>query len=104
LSSRALTVKPGKLPPIDFAAFAEACGAKGWTLEDPGDAERVIREALSHDGLALVEAVVDASEPPMPGKLATEQALHFAEALVRGQPDRWEILKTVVKDTIREVV
>ena len=40
----------------------------------------------------------------MPGKLTTEQAVHFGEALLRGQPDRWSILKTVVEDKVREVV
>jgi pyruvate dehydrogenase (quinone) len=40
----------------------------------------------------------------MPGKLTTEQALHFAESLMRGGPDRWDILKTVVENKIREVL
>jgi pyruvate dehydrogenase (quinone) len=93
-----------ELQPIDFAKFAEACGAAGWTLENPGDAERVLREALSHDGPAVIQAVVDPHEPPMPGKLTTEQALHFAESRVKGQPDRWNILKTVIENKIREVL
>ena len=93
-----------ELQPIDFAAFADACGAAGWTLENPGDAERIIGEALSHDGPALIQAVVDSNEPPMPGKLTTEQAVHFGEALLRGQADRWSILKTVIEDKVREVV
>jgi pyruvate dehydrogenase (quinone) len=92
------------LQPIDFAKFAEACGAAGWTLDDPRDAEEVLRRALAHDGPAVVEAVVDASEPPMPGKATTEQALHLGKALINGQPDRWQILKTVLENTIREVV
>jgi hypothetical protein len=30
--------------------------------------------------------------------------MHFAEALARGQKDRWEIIKTVAEDKVREVV
>ena len=37
-----------ELEPIDFAKVAEACGARGFTIERPEDAERVLREALSH--------------------------------------------------------
>jgi pyruvate dehydrogenase (quinone) len=92
------------LQPIDFAAFARSCGAEGWTLEDPQDADGVLRDAFSHEGPALVEAVVDTNAPPMPGKITTEQAIHFAEALAKGQPDRWNILKSVVQEKIREVV
>lgn len=50
------------------------------------------------------EAVVDPNEPPLPGKITTEQALHFAKALARGQKDGWQIIKTVVENAIREVV
>jgi hypothetical protein len=31
----------------------------------------------------------------MPGKVSTEQAIKFAEALMRGQKDGWDIIKTV---------
>jgi pyruvate dehydrogenase (quinone) len=47
---------------------------------------------------------VDPSEPPLPGKITLDQALHFAEALARGQKDRWALIKTVVENAVREVV
>jgi pyruvate dehydrogenase (quinone) len=92
------------LQPIDFAAFARACGAAGFTLENPSDAESVLRQALAHPGPAVIEAVVDPNEPPLPGNITAEQALHFAEALGKGEKDRWKIIKTVLEDKIREVV
>jgi pyruvate dehydrogenase (quinone) len=93
-----------ELHPIDFAKVAEACGARGFTIERPEDAEPVLREALAHNGPKLVQAVVDPNEPPMPGKVTTDQALHFAKALLRGQKDAGEIIKTIAEDQIREVV
>ena len=39
-----------------------------------------------------VEAVVDPSEPPMPGQVTMAQAFHFARALARGEPERWDII------------
>jgi pyruvate dehydrogenase (quinone) len=93
-----------ELQPIDFAAYARACGAGGYTIERPEDADGILREALAHPGPAVIQAVVDPNEPPLPGKITTKQALHFMEALVRGQRDRWDIIKTVLKDKVREVV
>ena len=92
------------LHPIDFARYAEACGAAGFTLEDPTRAEDVLGRAFAHPGPALVQAVVDPNEPAMPGHATMEQAWKFAEALVRGEKDRWAILKNQITDRIREVV
>jgi pyruvate dehydrogenase (quinone) len=92
------------LHPIDFAKYAEAVGVPGFTLERAEDAERVVGEAFRTDGPALVQCVVDPSEPPMPGHATTKQAVNFAESLVRGEKDRWDIIKTVIKNQIREVV
>jgi pyruvate dehydrogenase (quinone) len=94
-----------QLQPIDFAAFARACGAPGFTLEDPAQADSVLAEAFRTPGPALVESVVDPNEPPMPGHVTMKQALHFAEALASGQQrEGWDIIKTVLENTVREVV
>ena len=93
-----------ELQPIDFAGVAENCGAAGFTIERAEEAEEVFRRALAHDGPAVIQAVVDPNEPPMPGNVNTEQFIKFSEALIRGQKDGLKILKTVLKDKIREVV
>jgi pyruvate dehydrogenase (quinone) len=33
-----------ELQPIDFAAFARSCGAAGFTIERPEDAESILRQ------------------------------------------------------------
>ncbi len=92
------------LQPIDFAGYAKNCGAAGYSIADPAQAETILREALAHPGPAVIECVVDANEPPMPGKITTEQALKFAEALVHGEKNRWDIIKSVIGDKVREVI
>jgi pyruvate dehydrogenase (quinone) len=93
-----------QLHPIDFVAVAQACGVAGYTVDDPHLVKAVLSEAFHHAGPALVEAVVDPNEPPLPGKITTDQAWQFVKALAKGQKDRWEIVKTVVENKIREVV
>lgn len=93
-----------ELEPIDFARVAEACGARGYTIERQEEAEEVLREALAYPGPAVIQAVVDPNEPPMPGKVRTDQAIKFAKSLVRGQKDALKILKAVAEKEVREVV
>ena len=93
-----------ELEPTDFAMVAQACGAHGYTIERPEQAEAVLRNALAGNGPAVVQAVVDPNEPPMPGKIKTEQAIRFAEALARGQKNAAGIIKTMLMDKVREVI
>jgi pyruvate dehydrogenase (quinone) len=93
-----------QLQPIDFAGYAMNCGAAGYTINRPEEAESVLRDALAHRGPAVIQAVVDANEPPMPGQVTTDQAIKFAEALVKGQKEGGKILKTLLEDQFREVV
>jgi pyruvate dehydrogenase (quinone) len=53
------------LPPIDFVAFAKACGADAYRCAKPDDIRPAIRAALSSPMPALVEALVDVDEKPM---------------------------------------
>jgi pyruvate dehydrogenase (quinone) len=92
------------LQPIDFALHAQACGATGLTLDDPNDAEEALRKLLAHPGPAVLQAVVDPNEPPLPGNITLEQSVHFAEALAKGDKNRWEIIKTIAENKVREVV
>jgi pyruvate dehydrogenase (quinone)/pyruvate oxidase len=93
-----------KFEAIDFAMFARACGGSGFRLEEPEQAGRVIDEALSAPGPAIVDCIVDPFEPPLPAKVTTRQARKFAEALVKGQPNKMRIIESVGKDKIREMI
>jgi pyruvate dehydrogenase (quinone) len=93
-----------ELEPIDFAAFARACGATGITIDDPAHCGHALDQALATEGPVLVEAVVDPHEPPLPPKVTLEQARHFGEALMRGTPNREKIALTVLSDKVRELL
>jgi pyruvate dehydrogenase (quinone) len=93
-----------ELHPIDFAAFARACGGIGVTVTEPSACGGILQDALAAPGPVLVEAVVDPYEPPMPPKIETKQALHFAEALARGTPKRMKIATTILEDRVKELV
>jgi len=92
------------LQPIDFAAVARGFGVAGFSVDDPARCGDVLREALNTRGPALVEAVVDPHEPPMPPKATLKQMAHLAESLARGTPARGKIALTIASDVVREIV
>lgn len=93
-----------ELQPIDFAGVARAFGAAAFTVDDPEQCGNVIEAALKTPGPVVVEAVVDPFEPPMPPKIRANQAIKFAEALAKGEPNRGKIALTVLSDKVREMV
>jgi pyruvate dehydrogenase (quinone)/pyruvate oxidase len=92
------------LQPINFAMYAQACGGTGITIEDAHDCGRLVEQALNTPGPVVVEALVDAFEPPMPPRISVRQAQKFAESLIRGEPNREKIVATIAEDRIRELI
>jgi pyruvate dehydrogenase (quinone)/pyruvate oxidase len=92
------------LQPIDFAAFARACGGTGFTIREPAECGATLDRALEAPGPVIVEAEVDPFEPPMPAKITLEQAAKFAQSLARGEPNRSKIAWTVLSDKVRELI
>lgn len=87
-----------------FAKYADACGGLGWTVEKPEEIRSTLEYALSSNKPSLVEVVVDPYEPPMPPKVSVKQALHFAEALIKGQPNGKKIALTLFRDKLNELL
>ena len=91
------------LEPIDFVKFAEACGAIGFRCERPEEARPALEAMMLADGPALVEAIVDPFEPPMPARVKAKQVLHMAESLARGEPNRGRIALTLFRDNVSDL-
>ncbi len=92
-----------ELQPIDFVKFAEACGGVGFRCETPDQVRPALEQAFASDRPAVVEAVVDPFEPPMPPRAKPAQALHLAQSLARGEPNRVKIATTIFRDKLGEI-
>ncbi|MGH9473198.1 MAG: thiamine pyrophosphate-dependent enzyme [Terriglobales bacterium] len=92
-----------ELHPIDFAAYARACGGIGYTVEDPAQLRTTLQQALRSAKPSLVECVTDQFEPPQPAEATAKQGLHLAEALARGEPNRGRIALTLFRDKVRDL-
>jgi pyruvate dehydrogenase (quinone) len=73
----------------DFAKLADACGIFGQNVEDPGDLESALREALTHRGPALVSVKVARNELSLPPTIDFNQAkgfgIYLVKAMLNGQ-------------------
>ena len=90
-------------PEANFAAWAQACGGFGAKITKAADLPWAVRDALSHPGPALIDCDVNPNEPPMPGKIHYDQAKHFAEAFLRGQPHKAATFSTIARDKFNEL-
>jgi pyruvate dehydrogenase (quinone)/pyruvate oxidase len=90
------------LAPIDFVKVAEACGARGFRIEEPGKCRDLLEAALVLDGPVVVEAVVDANVPPLPPEITREEAKNLAAALARGEVSRKPISLTIGREMVAE--
>jgi pyruvate dehydrogenase (quinone) len=87
----------------NFAKVAEAMGAKGIRIEDPGDVREGLAEALAYkDGPVVVDAVVDPLALSLPSHIPFHTAKGFTLSLAKqvwnGKMD--EVIKTAA-DNIR---
>ncbi len=85
----------------NFARVAEAMGAKGIRLEDPGDVKEAIAEALAYtDGPVVVDAVVDPYALSLPAHVplhvAKSYTLSLAKQVLSGRMD--DVIKTVERN------
>jgi pyruvate dehydrogenase (quinone) len=88
--------------PIDFAAFAQACGGKGYSIRDPAEVKIVMHEAMSQRKPTIVEAYVDPFDPPMPPKVEMEFIKKLAESFAKGQPYATRIGLTLYRNQVHE--
>jgi hypothetical protein len=71
-------------------------------IDDPGNCGDQLRAVLAHDGPAVIEAVVDENEPPLPPKVTREQAKSLAEAFARGEEQRRQIALSIARSFVDE--
>ena len=88
--------------PVDFVKVAEGCGATAFHIEDPTSCGEQLRAALATPGPVVVEALVDANEPPLPAKITGEQAKKMYDALRRGEESRVPIGLTIGRSLLSE--
>jgi pyruvate dehydrogenase (quinone)/pyruvate oxidase len=90
--------------PIDFAAFARACGGVGYSIREPGEVRPVMSQAMAEKKPTIVEVYVDPFEPPLPPKVEVEFISNVAQSFAKGQPYSTRIGLTLFRDKVHETL
>ena len=92
------------LPKFSFAEYARLLGFEGVEMRTPEDIAPGWDQALAADRPVIVEAFTDPEIPPLPPHIELVQAKHLMESLMKGDPDRWAVIKDSAKQLWAGVV
>ena len=88
------------IPDFPYARYADLIGLKGIRVDDPEDVGAAWDAALAADRPVVLEAITDPSVPPLPPHITFEQAMHFAQAIRRGDSDRGGMIRESLKQMV----
>jgi pyruvate dehydrogenase (quinone) len=90
------------LPSIDYAAFAASLGLQAINADKPDDIGPAWDRALGADRPTLIDARTDPNVPPIPPHATFEQMKDAAHAMLKGDENRWGVIKEGVKTKVQE--
>ncbi|SFO18627.1 pyruvate dehydrogenase (quinone) [Pseudonocardia ammonioxydans] len=90
------------IPDFPYAGFAESLGLTGIRVTEPDRIEDAWQRAIAADRPCVVEFVTDAAVPPIPPHADLDQLESTAAALLRGDPEAWDVVKTGVKAKVQD--
>jgi pyruvate dehydrogenase (quinone) len=88
------------IPDFPYARYAELLGLHGVRVEEPESIGAAWDEVLAAGRPAVLEAEV----PPLPPHITLEQAKHFAEAVIAGDPHGGRMVRQSVRQMLDSLV
>ncbi len=93
-----------ELPDFPYAGYASSLGLLGIKAEKPEEVNGAWDEAMAADRPCLVEFMTDPAVPPIPPHATWEQMKATAESFLKGDADRWSMVKEGVRSKVAEVL
>ncbi|WP_338443775.1 pyruvate oxidase [Bacillus spizizenii] len=91
-----------KLQNVDYAAFAESCGAKGIKVTRAEELAPAFHEALHADQPVVVDVMIG-NEPPLPGKITYGQAKGFSKYMLKNFFENQNIEMPSLKKSLKRL-
>jgi pyruvate dehydrogenase (quinone) len=92
------------LPDFPFARYAELLGLTGVAMRTPEEIVPGWDAALAADRPVVIEAHTDPEVPPLPPHITFDQAKAYAQAIVKGDPGGWDMVKQSVKEMVESYI
>jgi pyruvate dehydrogenase (quinone) len=93
-----------RLPDVPFADFARSLGLGAEYVDRPDQLGPAWERALAADRPAVLDVRCDPDVPPVPPHATFQEAKDTAEALLKGDENRWGVIKEGVKVKAQELL
>jgi pyruvate dehydrogenase (quinone) len=92
------------LPEVSYADFARSIGLTGIAVERDDDIGPAWDAAFAAAGPVVLDVRCDPNVPPIPPHATLEQAKSVTEAVLKGDPDAWQLVVTGIRTKAREML
>jgi pyruvate dehydrogenase (quinone) len=82
---------------IDYAGWAELLGFTGIRVKTDDEVARAWDTAFANRGVTLIDAYTSKNVPPLPPHITLEYAKNTGEALLKGDPNEFAVIKDSAK-------
>ena len=89
---------------MPYHRFAELIGLKGIYVDKADRMGEAWDEALSADRPVVLEVKTDPDVPPLAPHITLEQARHFTQSLVKGDPDDAGLIKGTARQILSAIL
>jgi pyruvate dehydrogenase (quinone) len=93
-----------RLPEVSYEGFARSLGLHGAAVDKPGQVAAAWDQALTAERPMVLDFRTDPDVPPIPPHATYEQAKDAAAALLKGDANRWGVLREGLLTKVREVL
>ncbi|MDE3190659.1 MAG: thiamine pyrophosphate-requiring protein [Acidobacteriota bacterium] len=90
------------LPDFPYAKYAELAGLKGIYCASGDGMRAAWEEALAADRPVVLQVRTDPDVPPLPPHITFEQAKKMAQAMLKGDPDRVDVMEKSMRGKLAE--
>ena len=92
------------IPDVSYAGFARGLGIDGYEVDKPEDLGPAWDRALNAGRPVVLDVRCDPNVPPIPPHATFEQIKATTEAVLKGDPDAWDIVSKGVKTKMAELL
>ncbi|MGE5136399.1 MAG: thiamine pyrophosphate-dependent enzyme, partial [Gemmatimonadota bacterium] len=93
-----------RIPDVSYEGFARSLGLAGIAVDQPGQVGPAWDQALAADRPTVLDLRTDPDVPPIPPHATYEQMKDAATALLKGDENRWGVIREGVKAKAREIL
>lgn len=97
-------VESQSVPDVSYANFAAGLGLEAIEVDKADDLAEAWDRALACGRPAVLDIRTDPNFPPIPPHATFEQAKDTAEALLKGDENRWDVITTGAKTKLQELL